>query len=347
MKFDYCIGNPPYQMVLQGDNGFTPSVFNDFMDVAYTVADKVELITPAKFLFNAGNTPPEWNEKMLHDKHFKVLKYEPDSAKVFPRPVTINGGVAIHYRDITQDFGCIGTFAHYPELQSIIEKLKNLSLEESLASQIYVQNKYNLEVLLREHPECQTELSSNGKDRRLRNNAFEKVSIFKEDPFENALKVIGLINKKRVFRFIDQRYIEMTHENIGTYKVLIAAADGAAGQIGKPIPARIVGAPYIAEPYLGYTQTFSGIGRFETLSEAENCVKYIKTKMCRTALGILKVTQTISKDTWRYVPLQDFTNNSDIDWSKSIHEIDLQLYKKYALTKEEIEFIESHVKEMD
>ena len=63
-------------------------------------------------------------------------------------------------------------------------------------------------------------------------------------------------------------------------------------------------------------------------------------------LGILKVTQNNAKPAWAYVPLQDFTPASDIDWSKSIHEIDLQLYKKYGLSDDEINFIETHVKEM-
>lgn len=64
-------------------------------------------------------------------------------------------------------------------------------------------------------------------------------------------------------------------------------------------------------------------------------------------LGTLKVTQDNNKGTWKNVPLQDFTSNSDIDWSKSISEIDQQLYKKYELDEEEINFIETHVKEMD
>ena len=61
----------------------------------------------------------------------------------------------------------------------------------------------------------------------------------------------------------------------------------------------------------------------------------------------MKITQDNTKDKWKYVPLQDFTENSDIDWSKSIPEIDQQLYKKYGLSPEEIEFIETHVKEME
>jgi len=84
----------------------------------------------------------------------------------------------------------------------------------------------------------------------------------------------------------------------------------------------------------------------QTEEEAKALMKYVKCKFARTLLGILKVTQDNKKSVWKYVPLQDFTENSDIDWSKSIHEIDLQLYKKYGLDEKEIEFIETHVKEM-
>ena len=64
-------------------------------------------------------------------------------------------------------------------------------------------------------------------------------------------------------------------------------------------------------------------------------------------LGILKVTQNNAKPTWKYVPLQDFTSNSDIDWSKSIPEIDQQLYAKYGLSAEEFQFIEEKVQPME
>lgn len=65
-------------------------------------------------------------------------------------------------------------------------------------------------------------------------------------------------------------------------------------------------------------------------------------------LGILKITQNNETSrVWSYVPLQNFTNNSDIDWTKSITDIDKQLYKKYGLSDKEISFIEEKVKEMD
>ena len=63
-------------------------------------------------------------------------------------------------------------------------------------------------------------------------------------------------------------------------------------------------------------------------------------------LSVLKVTQNNTREMWRMIPLQDFTSQSDIDWSQSIAEIDRQLYEKYGLADNEIEFIEMHVKEM-
>lgn len=98
---------------------------------------------------------------------------------------------------------------------------------------------------------------------------------------------------------------------------------------------------------MGFTETFISIGETDSKSEAEATLKYVKTKFARVMLGILKVTQNNAKPTWKYVPIQDFTKNSDIDWSKSIAEIDQQLYKKYGLSDEEIAFIEEKVQEME
>ena len=82
MKFDYAIGNPPYQQLSEQNHRQSP-VYDKFMDAAYSVADCTELITPARFLFRAGQTAKEWNEKMLNDEHFKVLRYYSDSSEVF------------------------------------------------------------------------------------------------------------------------------------------------------------------------------------------------------------------------------------------------------------------------
>ena len=109
----------------------------------------------------------------------------------------------------------------------------------------------------------------------------------------------------------------------------------------------LLSTPLIAKPLEGYTQTFIGIGDFETEKDAQAAYKYVVSKFARTMLAVLKITQHNGVETWRYVPLQDFTMSSDIDWSQSISSIDLQLYDKYGLTEEERNFIETHVKEMD
>ena len=121
MKFDFAIGNPPYNADFSssGDNGnFAAPVYNLFMDASYAVADRVELIHPARFLFNAGSTPKAWNEKMLNDPHFKVLDFAQDASTVFPN-TDIKGGIAITYRDATKDYGRIETFTAYEELNSL------------------------------------------------------------------------------------------------------------------------------------------------------------------------------------------------------------------------------------
>lgn len=75
--------NPPYQEETESESTRKAPVYNSFMDEAYKVADVVELITSARFLFNAGQTSKAWNQKMLEDPHFKVLDYEQDASKIF------------------------------------------------------------------------------------------------------------------------------------------------------------------------------------------------------------------------------------------------------------------------
>ena len=341
MKFDFCIGNPPYQEETK-DTSDIP-IYNKFMDAAYDIAEKAELITPARFLFDAGKTPKDWNEKMLADPHLKVLYYEQDSSKVFQN-TDIKGGVCVTYRDKTRKYGAIGAFSAFPELNSILQKVRGDEFQ-TLDDVIVQQNRWNLDVLYKDHPEYRSKIGSNGNEKRLTTPIFSSLEVFREKGEPTDIKVIGLIGNKRYFRFIDPKYIEQKHDNLRKYKVIIPASNGS-GAIGEVLSTPLVGEPLVGEPLVGYTQSFIGIGSFNTLSEAEAALKYVKTKFARTMLGILKVTQHNHKGTWKYVPLQDFTSSSDIDWSQSVSEIDRQLYRKYGLSEKEIEFIETHVKEM-
>lgn len=357
MKFDYCIGNPPYQGEPTGNSVVMPSVYNDFCDAAYNIADKVEMITPAKFLFNAGSTPKAWNEKMLNDEHLKVLSFEPDSSKVFS-VTDIAGGVAIHYRDATKTFGKIGIYTVYPELNTIITKLGDI--KDDLSSIIYSGRsdlKFN-DKFLQDYPETVnirlglmqakksevTELCPN-EEYELRTTTLDVLpNVFESEEPENIdeyYRIFGLVNNQRVSRWIKRCYMTPRHlndNNIDKYKVVIPLAN--ENRFGG-----LLGEPLIFKPYESTTPTFISIGKFDNSVEATNCGKYIRTKFARALLGILKITQLNSKPTWKYVPLQDFTSNSDIDWSKSISDIDKQLYQKYGLSDDEINFIETHVKE--
>ena len=132
---------------------------------------------------------------------------------------------------------------------------------------------------------------------------------------------------------------------LGKWKVFVSKADGAAGQLGNPIPARIIGKTVLGEPQTICTETFLAIGPFETEREAINVSKYAETKFFRVLVGARKL-KNMTQDTYSFVPLQDFSPLSDIDWRRSIPEIDQQLYAKYHLTEDEISFIESMIKSM-
>lgn len=344
MKFDAVVGNPPYQEETGGQSSAQKSIYNYFIDGSEELADKVSLIHPARFLFNAGNTPKEWNTKKLNDIHFKVIKYWSDSSDVFPT-VDIKGGVAVTYWDKNSEYEPIGLFTPYEELSSIVKKVIP-TIEDSLATVVTNRGIYRYsDLAYSEQPE---EMSKNS-DRRITTSSFEKMpKLFTEDKPNDGheyVQLLGNVKNKRCYRWFRRDYIAPV-ENLEKYKVIVPKANGS-GAIGEVLSTPLIGTPLIGTPLIGYTETYISIGSIDSLSEAEAILKYVKTKFARTMLGVLKVTQDNTKETWKYVPMQDFTDNSDIDWSKSVHEIDLQLYKKYGLSDEEIAFIESKVKPMD
>ena len=363
MRFDFIIGNPPYQE--SRDTTKDMPIYNDFMDAAFDISDRALLITPGRFLFNAGATPKTWNKKMLSDPHFKIVDFSMNSSYFFPN-TNIMGGIAISYRDVNKDFGAIEVFSAFPELNSIAEKIKRKK-SISLNTIMYPYSAYTLsDVLWKDFPERKKRVEYIAKNRKtlskeekqnelsnlriITTNIFDLLSdLFYEDEPNDGNEYVclqGRQNNERCNKYILKKYINLA-ENYDTYKVFMSKADGAAGQIGSPIPARIVGYPTVVGKNVGYTQTFQSIGAVKTKQEAEAIRKYICTKFVRAAVGILKITQDYAREKWEFVPIQNFTLTSDIDWSKSISEVDEQLYKKYGLSKEEIAFIEKHVKEME
>jgi len=208
---------------------------------------------------------------------------------------------------------------------------------------MFLQNRFNLDVLYKDFPEARNCISSDGRERRIVTSSFNKLACFSDErQSDEAIRILGLTQpgNKRALKWIHRKYVE-DNGNLDKYKVVLPMANGSDA-LGE-----VLSAPLIGEPLIGYTQSFLGIGAFDQRDETEAVLKYVKTKLVRILLGILKITQHNTTEKWALIPLQDFTSASDIDWSKSIPEIDQQLYAKYELTDKEIAFIESHVKEMD
>lgn len=341
-KFFAIIGNPPYQEDTKGtsDN----PIYHLFMDESYKIGDNVELITPARFLFNAGKTPKTWNRKMLSDPHLKVVFYNPNP-KFFSN-VELKGGVAVTLHSNEHNFGAINLFVKDESMRGIVDKVR--SVADVYLTQIgNSQNSFKFtEKLYRDHPELEGSLSD-GHRLDLKSNVLEKLkSVFletvPEEDRDQYDRVFGLVAGRRGYRYLKRGYLcnNSMSDNLLGYKVAASKATGS-GAFGETLSDLVV-----IPPHTGMTETFISFGNFATEVEADNLISYIKTKFVRSLLGVLKITQDNTVAKYALIPLQDFTPNSDIDWSKPVADIDRQLYRKYGLTDDEVAFIDSHVKEM-
>ena len=343
LKFDVVVGNPPYQENIE-NRGEQPPIYNFFYDGASAIANVYCLITPARFLFDAGKTPSEWNTKMLNDTSFKVCDYWPNSKDIFGSSVDIKGGVAICLRDRSKEFGAIDTFLPDKTLRNILCKLRNTPYD-SFAKLIYSNTSYKYSSLFfTEHPMYANRVSG-GSSRYLSSSVFDKFpeEFHESKPVDGELycQILGRQNNERKIYYFKAKYLDPP-ENFNHYKVFVPSSNGS-GAIGE-----VFSTPMIGTPMIGTTETFISVGNFINEDEAVSCFKYIKTKFLRCILGMKKVTQGNKRPAiWSLIPIQDFTSSSDIDWSQSIADIDKQLYRKYGLSQHEIDFIEKNIKPME
>lgn len=336
--FDFAIGNPPYQGEERA-NGRPNPIYDQFMEASYKVANAVELITPARFLFNVGLTSKAWNEKMLNDEHFKVLEYYENAVEVFPN-TEIKGGVAISYRDINKTFAPIRMFTSRPELNGIVAKVCNQPDFIGLDTLVSARGMYRLaEKFFRDAPYAKERLG-NGTGNMMVSNILEKIpEMFSEQPNQqDDLLVNGRISNERVKRYIRREYV-IQNDFINTYNIMIPKSNGS-GKFGE-----VLTMPVILKPGEIATDTFMSIGRFKTRQEAECMIKYYCSKFFRALLGTNKVTQDNPPAVWRMIPVLDFSKG-DVDWGMCVRDIDRQLYSKFELTDIEIQFIKTNIKEM-
>lgn len=339
MRFDVIVGNPPYQEDNENNNRDNP-IYHKFYQLAEKVSDRYVLITPARFLFNAGQTPKSWNQSMLENPHLKVKFFKHKSADVFPGH-DIKGGVVVLYHDSKKIYGAIDVFTPYEELNNIVNKVSQIS-SSSISSIHHVRSSYKFsELLLKEYPELSNRTNPN-EIYSMGSNIFTRYpEIFSESANSDSdIKIFGRDGSARCYKYLPLRLIRET-PNLFSWKVFVAKSIGS-GALGEALSEMEV-----APPGAGHTQTFISFGSFATKQEAENLVKYLKTKFARILLGVKKITQdNATKECWSKVPMQDFSPHSDIDWTLSIEEIDNQLAKKYNLNDDEVFFISNKATSM-
>ena len=279
---------------------------------------------------------------MLNSRHFSVLTYYIDSTDVFPY-IFILGGVAITYYDKTKEHKEIGLMLPFPELFPIVEKVQTKDGFEPLSNLFYPNNSYHfIEQLYTDKPKLVGCLSDVYKF-----DLGPKVFVLMPDAFFDEKGdnppyacINGNVQYQRVTKYIEEKYITCP-DNYDCYKVFVAISDGS-GSFGE-----VLSSPFVGMPKEGCTISYLSIGKFDDEETAINLSQYLKTKFLRALLNAMKISRYNPAPVWNLIPVQDFTPASDIDWSQSIARIDQQLYHKYALTDEEIDFIETHVKEMN
>ena len=353
MKFTAVVGNPPYQEINE-NNKMSRSIYPNFVEESVKNGQLVSLIMPARWMSGEEGPYKETSGFVQKMKQYGIEKFilYPNSQDVF-RGVDIKGGVCYfllnpshqgptEYIYIEQNRIVKSNLLfdnpldnniiiRYPELASIVNKINYNNVNEtnrmeplgSLKTLVSSWNPYGFV-----------------SDLFTKNN--EGVSRISEKPeLSDDFMIVGLLKGKRVIRYIPNNALKKNIDGAKAYKVLVTRANGS-GIFGEAFSSPIIGKPMQIA-----TDTFLEIGQFNNEQEATNLLKYIKTKFLRAMVGIKKVAVFNYKDAFTFVPLQNFTNSSDIDWSKSISEIDQQLYKKYDLSENEINFIEEKVAPME
>ena len=346
LKFDAVVGNPPYQE-MNTKNKMSRSIYPDFVRAAKMVGNKVSLVMPARWMSGENGPYRETQgfiNTMISDNHLSNFTLFPSSLDVF-KGVDIKGGICYwlwdeNYNSMLVDYSVIedgvissdkvsfqqfdNIIVRFPQLVSIINKVFKKSVKDcSMKILVSSWNPFGFV-----------------SDLFVKNN--EKVSRISEEAKANDDYLIhGLLKGKRVQRYIPNFELKKNIEGAKAWKVFLPRANGS-GVFGE-----VFSTPMIGTPMMICTDTFLQVGEFDNKTEAENLLKYIKTKFFRAMVGVKKTAVFNYKDCFEFVPLLDFEHEDDINWSSSVSELDQQLYEKYHLSNNEISFIETKVKPME
>ena len=338
MKFNAIVGNPPYQETLESGRSLAKQLFPSFIEIGIKLNPKyLSLITPARW-FTADaqdNSFPKLRDFLRKNNRFSFL-FTHDGKKLFPNTELS----LVDYFLWDKDY--FGDVIFIEKTDNQTNTLKRPLFENGIDIIIPQNNIVSIIQKIKSTNFTPLNTITSGRDAfGIVGKNFESRS--KAESFENAVAVQCAYEQ---VRFVARESISKGTDFLESYKVFTSKGNGGAGLLTDGKPVNIIGKSYVGLPNMACTDSLIPFGKFKNITEAKNLQKYMSTKFLRFCVGILKVSQNLYQNVYSFVPLQDFTESSDIDWSKSISEIDQQLYTKYYLTDEEIAFIEKMIKPM-
>lgn len=358
MKINTAVGNVPFQEnfgIKGGNSSNAKSIYNLFIDFAIKLDPQyICMITPSRWMTkSAQGIPDSWVDKMLIQNKFKVIHDFENENDCF-QGVVIKGGVSYFLWDKNYEGKCEYHF-HQSQNNSVITRYDYL---DSKSAGVVIRDPQTYTIIekintVNNNYFSDTNMNMSGlvSAKHFFDNSLLLTSNWtgykdKKDD-EYCIKYYVNINKERTYRWISLDQLPKHKETKDLHKVYIPGAGGKGSDDDL-----ILGKPFYGEPNSVCSQTFLVIGydaEKHNLSkeECQNIIKYIYTKFFRYLVSIKKKTQNGPRGVYQFVPLQNFTSNSDIDWSKSISDIDQQLYAKYDLTADEIALIEYKIKPME
>ncbi len=339
-KFYAVIGNPPYQKEDGGAQVSAKPLYDAFINESEQIGDNILLVVPARW-YTGGKGLDEFRTKMLDDIHIKELHDFPDPTDCFPN-VNIRGGVCYILWSESYD--------NRENLVTVVthEGQKTTSVQRALRYKdidIFIRSAMSLSILDKVVHDDTQNIATHISPRRPfdLDGTFVNDKAFHKDK-DGLTAPIICYGKQKAVGYVERDIIKAHTEWIDSWKVFMPYANNIGTELNDDNQNTFIG-----EPGSVCTETFIAVGMDLNLTKesVENISSYLRTKFARYLLSIAKNSQHGTSKTYRLVPMQDFTSKSDIDWSKTIPEIDQQLYNKYGLSDEEKEYIESHIKEME
>lgn len=327
MKINAIVGNPPYQVMDGGAGVSAKPVYNLFVEIAKQIAPNyISMIMPSRW-FAGGKGLDSFRENMLSDKRISHIFDYVNAKDCFPTS-SIGGGVNYILWDVNHKDNCCITTIQGTQRDMEQRPLDQFSVFIRYNSAIHIVHK------------CQSD------------NSFASI-VNSRNPFGLSSNIRGektgeirLITSAGI-SWLPKSAIDSNNHLLSKYKILMSKVTAEhAGEPDKKGQFKIISRTEIIGPNDVCTDSYLIVGASESKLVVENEYKYIQTRFLRFLLMQSVSSINLSSEKFQFIPLQDFTSNSDIDWSKSISEIDSQFYAKYGLSEEEIAFIESIIKAM-